>query len=441
MSYSDRNYGAGDPNCPICSGVGYIRYDVPEDHPYFGKVFDCNCRGERAENSRQSFLRRLGGLAHLADKTFETFSVLGLNPKDSASLHAAFDATVAYAKEPVGWLVISGGYGCGKTHLAAAIANVQIDDGHKVVFITVPDLLDHLRASFAPGMDDENGYEARLEEIRNAPLLILDDMGTESPTVWAQEKLYQILNHRYMAQLPTVVTTNHSLDDLEPRIRSRLLDVALCQQVVITAGDYRTSGRASGESDLNGLALYHHMTFDNFDLRRDLPKEQQSNLKRALDLAREYAQNPQGWLVFMGPYASGKTHLAAAIANYQEAQGIEVLFVTVPDLLDHLRATFAPNSNASYDKRFNEIKTASLLVLDDLGTESATPWAREKLHQLLNYRYNARLATVITTPHTAEELERIDTRLTTRLRDTRISKIFKLIAPAYLGDRQKSLPI
>jgi DNA replication protein DnaC len=184
------------------------------------------------------------------------------------------------------------------------------------------------------------------------------------------------------------------------------------------------------------------MTFDSFDTRRELAKEQQANLKRAFEIAKDFAKDPQGWLVLMGPYASGKTHLAAAIANYQAEQDTEVLFVTVPDLLDHLRATFAPSSSASYDQRFNEIKTAPLLVLDDLGTESATPWAREKLHQLLNYRYNARLATVITTPHTSGyELEQIDTRLTTRLRDTRISKIFKLTVPAYLGDKQKSLPI
>ena len=63
----------------------------------------------------------------------------------------------------------------------------------------------------------------------------------------------------------------------------------------------------------------------------------------------------------------------------------------VPDLLDHLRATFNPATGARYDKRFDEIKAATLLILDDLGTESATAWAREKLYQLFNYRYNARL--------------------------------------------------
>ena len=49
------------------------------------------------------------------------------------------------------------------------------------------------------------------------------------------------------------------------------------------------------------------------------------------------------------------------------------LFVVVPDLLDHLRAAFSPQANTSYDRRFDEVKHARLLVLDDLGTENAWP--------------------------------------------------------------------
>jgi DNA replication protein DnaC len=175
------------------------------------------------------------------------------------------------------------------------------------------------------------------------------------------------------------------------------------------------------------------MTFETFDLRRDLHKEEQKLIRNALEAAMSFAENPQGWLVFIGPYGSGKTHLAAAIANAQASRRTP-LFITIPDLLDHLRATFAPNSLTSYDKRFNEVKTAPLLVLDDLGMESATPWAKEKLHQLFNYRYNAQLPTIITTVH---ELEKLDERLVTRLLDRRLSTIVVIGAPAYQGERQR----
>jgi DNA replication protein DnaC len=432
MSYSNQHYGAGDPNCPICGGVGYVRYDVPEDHPHFGKAFDCECRRARVDAARQAFLRRLGGLEHLANKTLDTFNAdgIGLQEKDRANLRRVYERTAVYAAHPQGWLVITGGYGCGKTHLAAAIANAQIAVGSKALFITVPDLLDHLRSSFKSRGEDE--VDDSFDEVRNAPLLVLDDLGTESPTSWAIEKLYQILNHRYVAQLPTVVTTNRNLEELELRLRSRLSDPDICEILPITAPDYRRGGVAAGQSDLNGLGLYGHMTFDTFQPRKDLPAAQRDNLKKAVDLAGGYAANPDGWLVLMGAYGCGKTHLAAAIANACSAGGDAVLFVTVPDLLDHLRATFAPNSAITYDKRFNEVKTASLLILDDLGTELASPWAKEKLYQLFNYRYNAHLPTVITTSH---ELEEIDPRIATRMRDQRSGTLFAILAPAYLGER------
>ena len=73
---------------------------------------------------------------------------------------------------------------------------------------------------------------------------------------------------------------------------------------------------------------------------------------------------------------------------------------------------------------------ARLLVLDDLGTESATPWAREKLFQLLNYRYAARMPTVITTSH---DLEHIDERLASRMLDTSRCRVFSILAPSYRG--------
>jgi DNA replication protein DnaC len=104
--------------------------------------------------------------------------------------------------------------------------------------------------------------------------------------------------------------------------------------------------------------------------------------------------------------------------------------VTVPDLLDHLRATFSPQSSISYDKLFEQVRKAPLLILDDLGTESATAWAREKLYQLFDYRYNARLATVVTT---AQRIDELDPRIRSRLQDQRRCQIYPITAPSYRG--------
>ena len=398
-------------------------------HPDFGKLFPCRCKLEEIKRKQRESLQSWGNLTHLTWMTFENFNPEGhgLDPERRKNLRQAYERAKAFAENPQGWLVLKGGFGCGKTHLAAAIANYRVARGHPVLFVVVPDLLDHLRATFNPA--SEVTYDRRFEEVRTAPLLILDDLGVQSTTPWAQEKLYQILNYRYNARLPTVITTNCELEEIDLRIRSRLVDPDFSQVVTILAPDFRTSGAGQAQPELSILGLLQDMTFDNFDLRaHELPPEEHDNLKRALRLAREYAENPEGWLVFTGPYGCGKTHLAAAIANYRVEKGYPALFVVVPDLLDHLRATFSPHSLVSYDKRFEEIRTSPFLILDDLGTESATPWAREKLYQLFNYRYNARLPTVITTSYPIDE---IDPRIRSRMLDVSRCTVFAIIAPSY----------
>ena len=147
-----------------------------------------------------------------------------------------------------------------------------------------------------------------------------------------------------------------------------------------------------------------------------------------------FAEDPAGWLVFSGTYGCGKTHLAAAIANHQTAKGGPTpMFIVVPDLLDHLRATFSPTSGSTLDRVFEQVRTAPLLVLDDLGTESATPWAREKLFQLFNHRYTGRLPTVITTTHNLESLDKSEPRLASRMKDTSRCRFFAIIVPSFRG--------
>jgi DNA replication protein DnaC len=376
-------------------------------------------------------LFRASNLGLLTRMTFESFAPEGhgLNAALRENLRRTFERAHEFAEQPRGWLILKGGYGCGKTHLAAAIANYQLQHGRTVLFVVVPDLLDHLRSTFAP--NSPTRFDERFEAVRSAPLLVLDDLGTQSSTSWAQEKLYQVLNHRYNAQLPTVITTNSELEDLDPRLRSRMSELEFSTTLHILAPDYR-GGAVVDQSELSSLHLHGDQTFESFDPRDQDPSldaKQRLNLKRTLVIAKSYAEDPEGWLVFSGDYGCGKTHLAAAIAHHRIQNGYPALFVGVPDLLDHLRATFDPGSAVGYDRRFSEIRNTPLLILDDFGTHNATPWAQEKLYQIFDYRYSARLPTVITMNREVN----LDPRIKTRLLDVSRCQVWDVLAPSYRG--------
>ncbi|NIO72545.1 MAG: ATP-binding protein, partial [Anaerolineae bacterium] len=283
--------------CPICKGAGYVARDVPVGHPDFARLFPCRCKLAELEAKHFSTLRKISNLGALSHMTFESFvpqGRFGLPEEQKASLERAYNQARNFAEEAEGWLVLQGGFGCGKTHLAAAIANDRLQRGHPVLFVVVPDLLDHLRATYRP--TSEVAYDERFEQVRTAPLLILDDLGTQSTTPWAQEKLYQIINHRYNARLPTVITTNRELEEIDLRLRSRLVDPQLTTLVHIRAPDYRRPAEDTSQSELSSLHLHHDQTFGNFDLRtHELPADERENLKQAFLIAQEYAQNPQDW--------------------------------------------------------------------------------------------------------------------------------------------------
>ncbi len=420
-------------HCAICGDTGYTVPDLPINHPDFGKAIPCSCREQERMERRLRSVQRMGNLEALQRHTFETYipEPTHLAPEKSFNVRRAFETCRYYAEEPEGWLLLTGTYGCGKTHLAAAIANARIDLGQPVLFMVAPDLLDHLRGTFNP--HSQVNYDELFEQLRSTSLLVLDDLGAQSSTPWAQEKLFQLLNHRYNAQLPTVITTNQRLEELEPRLRSRLMDANLVNHFAIIAPDFR-SGKNPAQSDLSSLGLHQEERFATFNgTRSDLSGEERLSLQETVEACRAYAHNPEGWLVLAGASGCGKTHLAAAIAHQrvEHDQG-DVMFIVTPDLLDHLRAAFSPNAATPYDRRFDEIKKTPLLVLDDLGTESATPWAKEKLFQLLNYRYSALLPTVITT---SAEPKKMEPWLRTRLFDTSRCQFRAIIAPEYRGNR------
>lgn len=444
-----------------------MRYDVPLGDPHFGRLEACICRASDIAASARQRLFELSRLDRLSHLTFENFESQGnknarfMTPQDIHSLQTAKETAENFARAPQGWLLIEGGYGCGKTHLAAAIANFAVSCGIPTLFITVPDLLDNLRFAYN---DPETTFEARFEEVRNASLLVLDDFGTQNATAWAQEKLFQIMNYRYINKLPTVITTNLMLDEIESRIRSRLQDEEFVAHVRITAPDYRRPTETSNPGiSMLSLPEIKAMTFKNFETREDeigkevvttvtverqdrfgnkvkdkeitrvkVTEDDVKSLRRAVNAAVTFAEEPEGWLVLLGGSFCGKTHLAAAIGNYRIDLGGQAILVEVAELLDYLRQTFRPSSDVSFDRRFNEIKTTPMLILDDLKESGASSvWAEDKLYQILNYRYYAHLPTVITSTLQPDAFAVNYPGLWNKILDAAKSQVYVIDMPPY----------
>lgn len=405
--------------CPICKGRGWVRRDVPVIHPDFGVVFPCACQREGESKRGLTRLQTYGNLVGiLAETRFENLNDIGPSKGAEAQgrYHAALTAARAFAADPVGSLLLSGGHGTGKTRLAAAAANQIMEHGVPVLFAFVPDLLDRLRGAYSN--EAALSHDELFEQVKNVPVLILDDLGAHRGTSWAEEKFLQVVNHRHVNHLPMLITSAAPLERLDERLQHRLSDLSTACVVNL----------ASHGGVILGW-LDPAMTFASFEPHgKALNGDGRESLVSAYTASFSFAEKPDGWLVLVGGTGCGKTHLAMAIANRQRERHGEVYFASAPDLLDHLRETFNPDSRATYYEKFDLIRNAPVLILDDYGKQQSSAWANEKMYQIIVHRHAARLPTVITMPELPDDL---DNPITSRLHDIRLVNPVSIVAPSY----------
>ncbi|MQG08361.1 MAG: AAA family ATPase [SAR202 cluster bacterium] len=421
-------------NCAICQDIGWVSKQLPFGHPDFGAAFQCSCQESKNSNSRLATLQTLSNLGPLSSITFESTSAEYLNSAQNPEMfQKALAEAIAYGNDPTGWIVFTGPHNSGKTLLAACLANEAIQKDLMTYFVSVSELLDHLRGAFAPDTDSQ--YDSLFEQIKSVPFLVLDDLNTNSSTPWAHEKLLQILNHRFNYKLPTVFTIRDPFDALDESISSKLQ----------TNGEFSKLIEVGSKSLLTNSSLGRvpsqmssRMTFDKFDPagNSNSNREQQNALIQTLNGCTTFAENPEGWILLTGPNGSGKTHLAISVANELEKKNIDVYYAFVPNLLDYLRASFSPTSSVNFDSVFESLKESEVLILDDLGGESSTPWAEEKLYQIIVHRHELRMPTIITSSLSLDELERSKPRIASRLVDGMVVDWLPIISPNYRDQRR-----
>ncbi len=141
-------------------------------------------------------------------------------------------------------------------------------------------------------------------------------------------------------------------------------------------------------------ARFKNKTLDNFD---------QTRQPKAHSICRAYVQQfpaDGSGLFLVGPWGTGKSHLAYAVLHELVKAGNPGMAATVPDLMDDLR----PGQEA--EGKITILKNIDFLVLDDLGAQKNTEWVTERIFVIVNARYADLRPTIYTSNSRLEELER-----------------------------------
>lgn len=152
---------------------------------------------------------------HFEGCTFENFEVDSSNKSYFNIAKKYTEKFKEVEKENLG-LIFFGKPGTGKTYLAFCIANELISRMEPVIAISSIGLLNRIKETYK-----KFGNEGEVEiinSLKNASLLILDDLGAENNTPWAKEKIYEIIDSRYRDGKPIIITTNLSLDQLKNKM-------------------------------------------------------------------------------------------------------------------------------------------------------------------------------------------------------------------------------
>jgi len=235
--------------CPECGSL-LKKGTVPLN----GKEYKikCQCQVDKEEELRKaniikgeliikSKMRENAGLSKKwIGCTFDNFTPKeGQREAYTKSMSFAIDCKTAKG------LLLVGAAGCGKTHLAAAIANKIIDNCKfddyiaentgsfgrimdqraehftPVRFISSIDLLSQLKNTYNPAAESSHDVVTR---YKTADVLILDDLGTEKVSDFVREIMFEIINYRYGEELPLIITTNKTPDELKGVYESRIFD-------------------------------------------------------------------------------------------------------------------------------------------------------------------------------------------------------------------------
>ena len=230
------------------------KYGKPGEWYYHPCTPECEKKNDQREwelmrrDARVATLKERSGLS----KRMRGYALDNFTHGISRSTEKAFARVMDYImnwqenKEAGRGLYFCGDVGTGKTHLAVAVMNELMTRKRvPALFVTVPEFLDNLRETYMiPGRD----LDEWMDTVKNADLLVLDDLGSERPTEWVRERIFVIVNHRYREALPTLFTSNIGPKDLASQLGERTASriIAMCDWISLEGEDYRETSVREG---------------------------------------------------------------------------------------------------------------------------------------------------------------------------------------------------
>lgn len=226
-------------DCKLCGGAMFFlsrRLAFEGNGWQFPEMLACPKCTEELPSERRERLLRLSGLAGLQQEMSLQRLV------EVKGLGVALSAVQAFLEGEVDQLVLIGGTGCGKTHLAIGALLACIERGDLCLYIPVARYLDEMRSSYDDSV--KGSFNDLMRSACEWDVVVLDDLAGERDTEWSVEKLYEIVDTRSARGLRTIACSNHPLKTWDPRVVSRLADKRRGRVVVLETADYRLAVHA-----------------------------------------------------------------------------------------------------------------------------------------------------------------------------------------------------